>query len=169
MTAETKKEEAEARNYHLLVTAFSQAQFVRQPWAATIPRGHVLADLLIPEYWQHVAGSLRINAHVECYWEDGTEYAELLCTSRTNASATMAVLIHKDLRGQTKIDIASEFGKYGIDYAGPANGFRILRNADNQPMKENIATEDEARDWLVAYVAGSQRQTGKTTTTKKAA
>lgn len=140
--------------HHAQVQAFKPAEQFRQTWIFTAPIDHSVEDLLRPEYWMHVADQLRHYAHVECYAEDGTFYAELLVVGKTANTARMALLNKVDLRAVTEpIDMAKELEAYVIRYAGPTNGFNVVRRADGRIMRGGLLTEQEARTWLLQFVA----------------
>jgi hypothetical protein len=140
--------------HHAQVPAFQPAEQFRQTWIFTAPIDHTIEDMLRPEYWMHVADKLRHYAHVECYAEDGTFYAEFLVVGKTANTARMALLNKVDLRAVTEpIDMAKELEAYVIRYAGPTNGFNVVRRADGRIMRGGLLTEQEARTWLLNFVA----------------
>lgn len=125
---------------------FQIAEHVRTHYAATIPAGVDVDDLLEKTFWSHLASKLRPWDRIEAIAEDGAFYAELLVLSATSADANV-VLLNK-LKLQTiapgEVDLLRGFA---VSHT-PATQWRVVRKSDNREVASGLKSRDEAISWL---------------------
>lgn len=149
---------------------FQTAEYRRTFYVATIAHGVTLDEIREPAYWAHVARKLRPLDRIECWWEDGSRYVELLVVKATNQDARCAILNDVDVRGSSApVDLAKDLDKFEITYAGPDVGYRVTRKADRVELRSDSRwNEDDARRWLLDYLSQPGQKTPETQAAKPA-
>lgn len=169
--AKTEAPKAEEKPYvssPLSAMAFKATEYARTAYVATIPALVTLDDVLKPNYWTNIASNtalrLQPTDHIECVWEDFSQYAELLVIRPTKVAVTVGLIQHVDLRaGSGDIDLGNEMANYLVRFAGAGIGYRIIYKPDNTVVKgDGLPTETAARQWLVNHLADGTRAAPKT-------
>ena len=65
----------------LLESLIAPAETKRNAWFITVPHATPIDDLFKPEFYIHIAYRLTVGDHIECLYEDGTLFIELMVTA----------------------------------------------------------------------------------------
>ena len=122
------------------------------------------ADLLVPTYWQRLAGELNQNDILRCIPADSSWFVELLVRDIGPEGVFMQSLRAGPLEGATappgaatqKADEETSFY-----YAGPLLQWQVL-SKDGKVMSSRHRTQEDAATWLAQH-RKMQRQTTKGT------
>lgn len=124
------------------------ADFERLIYVANPGEGVTIDDLLRPECWASVTTMLRPWCHVEVRAEDGSYYAELLCTGVDRAWAKMDVLNYKPLSTpDVALTQSAAASKYEIKHT-PALQWHIIRKVDRHVLRDGMQLRWQAEDAL---------------------
>lgn len=136
------------------------AEFERTIYTATPEHGTVFEDMLKPQYWANVAYKFKPGDRIEITAENGDWFAELMVVAAARLWAKVAVLRYVELaeakltEGQAASDLVGldPVDDYEVKWSGPSVKWRVLRKADNHPLRDGFQTKDEAENWLKDYV-----------------
>jgi hypothetical protein len=126
----------------LLQNRLKQAEFVRTVWAAQPEPGTTLDEMLQPEYWAHVAKSLKQGSRIEVTAADGEWFAELFVRSATANDVKVFLLRH-----QVFSEAKAPEGDLEAKHRGGA-GWSVVRKSDKRVLVEKLETRGEAEDWI---------------------
>tara|TARA_R110000868_G_scaffold411755_1_gene708898 strand:- start:17797 stop:18267 length:471 start_codon:yes stop_codon:yes gene_type:complete len=121
--------------------------FVRQIHCATAFDDTKPEDLLIPEYWAHVAASLHPWDRVEVVANDGSWWAELMVLDCGRNYARMAIMRDFDLSGKTN-QAPLDMKAYTVKHRGPHSKWSVIRISDGAVVHEGSEKQDMADAWL---------------------
>lgn len=107
--------------------------------------GVTFEDVMKPEYWTHVAPSLRPGHRIEVNAEDGTFWAMLLVVEAERKSARVVTLQHVQIEERAP---APEQSDVFVKYRGPKVRYSVVRTADNEVLKDGFQTERAAQEWI---------------------
>lgn len=116
----------------------------------TVEAGVTLEDVLQPEFWAHVAPSLRPYDELRVRTDDGIWYAHLLVLWVGRAAAKVIQLYHVQL-STSDVDQSSDAG-YTVAYKGPHKRYCVMRDKDNTYVKDGCQTKEEAFAWREQYL-----------------
>lgn len=108
--------------------------------------GVSLDDTLKPDYWTHVAKSLRVGHRIEMMAADGSWWAMLLVRAVGRHEAVVQALQHVELGEPVSVEIADS--AYEIKWRGPARKYGIVRKSDGEVIREDIPVKEQAVQWL---------------------
>lgn len=131
----------------ILERKFQLEQYARNSWHAVIPTGVTREEILNPAFWALVSQKMRAMDKIECFWEDGSLYVELIVLFATRSEASVKELFSRNLikvAGNSKATEFKEQEGFKVDF-NPIQKWRIVRTSDNVIIKMNID------DKLVAY------------------
>jgi len=129
----------------ILQYAFKAAEFTRTIWQATPEVGATLADMLQPEYWAHVAKSIRPGDRIEVLAADGSWFAELFVRSSGLNEVRATVL--REVQFDKAVPVALPQTEYEVKFAGAAK-WRVIRRSDNASMVDGLQTRGDAEAWV---------------------
>ncbi len=131
----------------------AHSEFANASWTITVEAGTTLEQVMSPEFLANVASQMRPYDKIMVRVDDGVWYAELLVLTAGRTWVKTKKLIDVHLTSQdvdmTESDRADGFE---IKHRGPHNKFSIIRKIDNEVIREQFETKDEARTWLADYV-----------------
>ena len=135
-----------------LVHQVSIAEYARVVYSHT-PEGVADPDeLLDPEYWANVAQKFKPGSRIEVLADDLTWFAEYIVISCGRTWAKVALLhpvqkltLSKKVKEATRVN---DEKNYDIQFAGQAKQYRVIRKSDKTELKCNLATEEEAKQFL---------------------
>lgn len=133
--------------------SISPIGYIRNDYDFIAARGVVLADVIIPEFWLHIATRFRPNDEITVICEDGTWYAKLLVVNCDRLWAKVFVLMHHDLT-QARIDSPSRAeDDYDVDWT-PSGKWTITKKSQKgQPcIKDGFLSRLEAYQWLDGFI-----------------
>ena len=137
----------------LTQTRCAHSEFANASWTVTAEAGTTLEQVMAPEFFTNVASQMRPYDKIMVRVDDGVWYAELLVLTAGRTWVKTKKLIDVHLTSQdvdmTQADRADGFE---IKHRGPHNKFSIIRKLDNEVIREQFETKDEARAWLSDYV-----------------
>lgn len=107
-------------------------------------------DVLEPDYWAHVAPSLRQGHRIELLSADGSWWAMLLVRAAGKHEAIVQELQHVELGKSVQPEIES--AAFEVKWRGPSRKFGVIRVSDGAVVKEDIQTKEGAAKWLSNYV-----------------
>lgn len=146
---------SEKRDVSLNPARMKPAEYNRTVFSVSIEHNITKEDLLLPQFWAHVAMSMKVNDRVEAFAEDGSFYAELLVVASDRTWAKMHMLSYHDL---TKIvmDLGDDvMNEYLIKFKGP-KAWCVIRKSDNAILNDKMHSDDDAKKWLEVHL--KQRQ-----------
>lgn len=125
---------------------FSNADYVRTVYCATIPSGIEPEDLAKPEFWAHIGSQLRPWDRIDAIAEDGSYFAELLVLSATSTDAQVIILSKRKIAFVQKgeVDLLRD---YEVSHT-PATNWRVVRKTDRRTLKEGLPTRHDAVTWV---------------------
>lgn len=133
-----------------------RAEHARSVYFASIPPGTSFDDLLVPSYWAHCVGRLKVNTLIEAVADDGSFDALLRVTERDVGFARVRVLyVVKDERqavtaGDTDDGTRTDLPRIQHIPNGQSKGWRVL-GLDGGVVKEGIPHKSEAEALLASY------------------
>lgn len=135
----------------ILQRHIQQADFVRTVLAATPEPGTKLDDMLQPDYWAHIAKTLKPGYLIEVRSPDGEWYAELYVRSANDNSAHVVPLrVHSFAeaapKGATQPDV-------DVKFRGDKK-WSVVRKSDKAVLVEGLDTKGSAEDWVKANQLG---------------
>lgn len=104
-----------------------------------------IAETFKSEYWEHVAKQLRPGDRIEILSADGKDFASLIVRAASRKEVLVGV-IEKVTFSAAK-PLASETPYY-VKYRGPSARYSVLSKADDEVIKANFQSEEEAMRWL---------------------
>ena len=111
--------------------------------------GTTLEDVLAPEYWAHVAATLRAGARIELLAQDGAWWAMLLVRAAGKTDAKVQALQYVELGQREAVTV----GGYEVKWRGPARKWGIVRTSDLSVLQDGFAVKEEAADWMAGHLA----------------
>lgn len=140
-------EHPEKGSNSLTEARFALAEVFRQDWVVNAEEGTTLQDIQRTDYWAHVAKQLNAFDNIEVRAETGDWIAELVVTEQpTRNSARVFVKNFYDLTKIEKPPVAPD--AYRIEFKGPQRKHVVIRNVDNEVVKEGCSRKEEAEAWL---------------------
>lgn len=138
---------------HLSPNSISELGYLRNSWDVIAARGVTIANVILPEYWLHVATKLRPTDKIEVIAEDGTWYAQLLVVNADRTWAKVFVLMHHDLTKATENTPARAEDEYDVEWT-PAGKWTITKKTQKgqPPLKDGFLSRLEAYQWLDGHI-----------------
>lgn len=133
----------------ILQNNIKSAEFIRTVWAAQPEPGTKLADMLLPEYWVHVAKTFRVGDRIDVTAADGSWFAELFVRSTSERALKVHVLRHIEFDK----DPAEAPPALDIRHRGGA-GWSVVRLVDKTVLFEGGKARSDAEDWVKANNLG---------------
>lgn len=130
------------------------AQYDRRDWVVNAEIGTSLDEVLRPEYWAHMAGTMSPYDHIEVRVDDEQWLAHLL-VRRVERSAVVVHVLHFYELDPKQVASASA-AQHRIEFKGPQRKHSVIRTSDNAVIRDEFASKEAARQWLTDY----ERTTG---------
>lgn len=138
--------------------SFKRADYARTSWVADIPYGVSFEQILVPEYWAHIASQLRDPNRgkngwgdlIEVYPEDMSYYAVLFVRDCGAAWAKVAIVMKVDFEDATD-DVPVDSG-HEVKFMGRTMKHAVVRTSDKQIMAHSFNTKAEAEIALIKMV-----------------
>ena len=143
---------------------FKPAESSRNVHSITIEQGISRAEILNPAFLAHIAARLRPYDHIEVTCDDGTLYAELLVKTCDRTWAHCHVLKWEDLTTRD-VSLSQATAKpekakgnapvnedFRVEYKGQHKKWCVIRNLDNQFVREDEENKENAQHWLREYL-----------------
>ena len=124
---------------------FKQAEGVRNVYYITAEVGTEWSDVMNPDYWAHIARTLRPADLVEVMDEGGTFYGRVLVIEVKQVAVVVQQLDLYDLTKLPKGAVSAD-DVYSIDWKGPHLKFVIMRG--NIRAAEGFASREDAQRHL---------------------
>lgn len=125
----------------------------RNIWYIDVEEGVTAEDLTKPGYWAHRAREMRQGDRIEARCEDGSWYAEFL-VEEAGMNFAKVLMLPNSLLTLTPAEPSQNqvfLPGHTIKWSGPYTKFRVVRDADKKVMRENLATRQDAINWLLDY------------------
>lgn len=146
-----KQEKRRQENRKINHTRMKEGSYERTLWVATVEQGVTRKDILMPEFWSHVASQLRPYDRLEVRVDDGTYFSELLVLSCDRTWAKLKELSYHSLTTQDVSQTQAEMAKFEVKWNGPSNKFVVIRKSDKAIIKKHME-KDEAVTFLNGYL-----------------
>lgn len=115
--------------------------------------GTRLEEMLVPDYWEHVAQKLRPWDHIEVRADDGSFYAHLIVQRAERLLADVRPIQYCDLAVGAPSDGDVPTG-YAVDWGGPIAKWRVLMG--QSVLKDGHQTKGAAIQWIVNRAKASR-------------
>lgn len=126
-------------------TRFKEAAGDRNIWSVVPEHGTDFEALLKPEYWAHVAKSMRPTDRIEVNAEDGSYFAEFIVVACGDNSAKVTLLRKHDLETEGN---AQEATAFEVVWRGPHHKYAVIRLSDKEAVQTGFATKSDGLQWL---------------------
>lgn len=133
----------------ILQNNIKSAEYIRTVWAAQPEPGTNLADMLLPEYWVHVAKTFRVGDRIDVTAADGSWFAELFVRTVSPTGIKAYVLRHIEF-DKTAAEAPPTLD---IRHRGGA-GWSVVRLSDKTVLFEGGKARSDAEDWIKANTLG---------------
>ena len=130
---------------------FALSEHTNQDWTVTVETGTSLEDILNVAFFSNVANRLRPYDRIRVRIDTGEFYAELLVLGCGKTWAKTVPIFSMDLAAKADEKMQESNDEYRVQWRGPHLKFCIIRNSDNEPVKERLETKADAEAWLVNY------------------
>lgn len=146
-------------------SALKEGDYAVQRLVAIAPIGATPDDILVPEFWVHVAQQVRNRgAHIEVWADDNSWWCELLVV-RAGVKGLVVKPIHAmDLNvtaaaeKKAKKQAAAKKVPAGYDVAFVPGGdqkWRVTRSVDGEVLRFGFTDRDEAIEWAQEHDAST--------------
>jgi hypothetical protein len=129
---------------------FNQSDYLIGRYAARVPVGTTLEDILHPEFWQNHLSSLRPGMEINVLGDDLALDCDLRVLTVTKTTAKMRLLRMFDDAGTPKVRPA-EISGVELKWAGPNHKWRFAHAGE--VIEHGFATEEEAAEAAAKYMA----------------
>lgn len=122
-------------------------------FTVTVEANTTLADVMAPEFFANVAVQMRPYDKITVRTDDGMWYAELLVLTAGRTWVKTKLLLEVKLTTQD-VDMteADKIENYEVKHRGPHLKFCVIRKSDNEPIREQFDSKEEANGWLASFV-----------------
>lgn len=127
----------------------SNAEHKRVVHTAYPVEGVTLEDVLKPDFWVHVAASLKVTDKIEVYPADMSWYAELVVLSTGNNHAKVFPVLFVEIGAKAGDEVADAV--YEIKLRGPRKWSAVHRE-NGSILFENIDTREDAMIELAKHM-----------------
>ena len=136
----------------ILQSQLKQAEFVRTAYAATPEHGASVDDILVPEFWAHVAKQFKPGDRIEVK-PDGADWLAELYVLKTDVHGLHVALLNKyDLVPANTAPVVANDDEYEINFGGAAK-WRVIRKSDREVMVKGLGSKAECESWLAEQKA----------------
>lgn len=139
----------------LVAGRISLAEYKRNVYVAVVPQGVTLEQALVPEFWAHVAQNIKTWDRIELRAEDKSWYADCVVINASRLSVSVRPLVVLKLDAGEVGDgsrLPASKGGYHVDYGGPIDLYRVIRNADSTVMTQGLS-QTAAHQWIAEHEA----------------
>lgn len=159
MTAAAQmKEKANLNVKKFLQGDLRPGEFAIMTYRIDIPEGWTLEDILRPECWANIGAMLKDQPFpkIECIWQDGSRFVELIVISADRLWAKVHVLrdvdLTKSMHEARHMHEAVNDPRFKIIWKGPSAKYSVIRLSDNTMIHSKAATTSEANAWLTEHI-----------------
>jgi hypothetical protein len=139
-----------SKEKYALENRFRSADFKRNIWHIIVAHDVVLEELLHPDYWRNVAAKVKLGDRIEVELEDSSAFFEFYVKDRGSNWLRLALM--REVRFSDDAVELPENPDYTTTYKGRIKKWCIIRNVDNQILREGFEDRIEASKWLADYV-----------------
>ncbi len=146
--------ENEVQNIQINGTRVKPAEYQRTVWAVTVEQGVLRETLKQPGFWAHVAREMKPYDKIEVRCDDGSFFGELLVLDVGRAWVKVRELSFISL---TNADVSQTQAQeleetHEVKWKGPHNKWCVIRKGDNELLKKECQSQDEAVFWLKEHL-----------------
>jgi hypothetical protein len=138
---------------HITKHRVTGAEYVRNIYSATPEHGTPYENILVPEYWKHIASNFRPGDRIEVVSEDGAWFAELFVVSTGKQWVKVFPLRFVELSESAPDEQPAGTSSHNVEWRGPKRKWSVERNSDKEVIKDGFATKGEALGWLTQFQA----------------
>lgn len=142
--------EVQRTNRKISEARFHEATFNRNVWSIIPEFGTTKEDILRPEYWAHISIKLKPMDKIEVVFEDMSQYIELMVVD-SGRVWTKVVVISEKMLENVEQELPKELKQFEVKWQGPHNKYVVVRLKDNEILKKEISSKEEATLWLQNY------------------
>jgi hypothetical protein len=131
------------------VARYGAAEFTMGRHVVTVEQGTTIEEIQNPAFWAHVSSRFQPYDEITARVDDGLWYAKLLVLVPGRNWAKVK-LLHKWELSTSDVEqtAAAVADGYEIKMRGPHLKWCVIRNSDQQAVKEGCGTRVEAQAWL---------------------
>lgn len=133
----------------LTPSRLQNAEHYFSSYAVVLPDGNSLEDALKPEFWAHVAQTLRQHDTIRIIPEDAGYFAELLVLSSGRGFVKVKLLRHVQIDEAEADDGGNDLVE--VKWRGPHSKWSILRRSDGHVLKEGLVAKGDALREAASY------------------
>lgn len=154
----------------LAMGRFKSADHYHNYWCAALAAEHTIEDVLKPEFWSHIAGSLKPGDLIRIQPEQNDFYAIVIVMAAQRGFAKVKIIDFVDLTKPTAIVSGSDSAvltdaddtpppgeEYIVAWKGPQHKHVVIRKSDNVRLKEGFSEKAAAEQWLRDHLAAMDR------------
>lgn len=133
----------------ILQAQVKPAEYVRTVYCLTAEHGAVLADVLKPESWAHVAKQFKPGDRIEVVPESGEWFAELYVRAVTPNDIRVVVLREVQLDAPVSAPVVDGV-EFEVNYT-KADKWRVVRKADKVTVVSGLSSKTECEAWAAEH------------------
>jgi len=130
----------------LKASRFKETVAVSNFWTIIPDEATKFEDLLVPEYWAHVAARLRTSDIISVVAEDGSYYAQLYVAVAGSKYAKVVPLFKADL--ESAIEETPALVTHVVKFKGPILKHCVIRLSDKEIISQGHSAKQDAENWL---------------------
>lgn len=128
---------------------FNQSDYLIGRYAARVPNGTSLEDVLHPEYWQNHLASLRPGMEINVLSDDLALDCDLRVLTVTKTTAKVRVTRAFSEKNAPKVKV--ELTGIEVNWGGPQHKWRVIHAGE--VVEKGFGTQEEADEAAKAYQA----------------
>ena len=130
-------------------TSLSAAEFAVTTYFHAAAVGVSPDQVTEPDYWAHVASTLRPGNRIEVLAEDGMWWGMLLVRA---AGATDASVQWLNLVALGKETADLDTSPYDVKWRGPKALWGVVRKSDGAVLQDKFPVRETAEEWLLGHM-----------------
>jgi hypothetical protein len=131
---------------------YKDAKTVRLTYHITPPEGTKPEDLLLPDFWVHVARQMRAGDRVEVLSLDRSWYLELIVleVGRDGMGGARVAFIHGPV-DLVNSETITQKEPYGVRWGGVEAQWQVVDLESGKTIKEHLPSKEVAQRWVKSH------------------
>lgn len=127
----------------------STLESVERQWHAELPAGTTPEDIMKPEYWAHLARTIRPMDTIKVFCEDGSWEGLYRVMFVSTAEIRISECWSKS---HETIDMKAESESHEIKWISPTKKFGVIRKDDGSVIQDGFYPKEQAQAYMLRHL-----------------